>query len=174
MKTNMRMLGRYIIEHRGPTGNLKDRQTVDNIVVNQGLSHALSVITLTGTVTAIQTATGIGWFVGLAATAPNIQPTDTATSMGLVPLATLIVGPHWPKYTPGAIAANSIDNSATKARFTMITGGNIGAVYIISSDTAVTPTTGSILWGGASIATRTVVSGDTLDVQITIGAEVTG
>lgn len=140
------------------------RERKPNIVVNQGLNHALSIITATAHVS--------GWFVGIGATDFTLAATDVATTMGITPV-THFTG-TLPAYTAGAISAQSVDNSGSPAQFSITSATTLGGAYMVNSSVNAVPSAGAILFGGASFsAARAVQSGDTVNVTITIGAEVT-
>ena len=151
----------YEIECIGPTGNLKWREGGKNIVVNQGLDHSLSIITATAHVAA--------WHVGLTATAASFAAADTLASHAGWTEITPYTGDR-KAFTAGAISSQSVDNSASKASFAITTAATtIGGAFMCS----VSSGTAGILYGGATIAARAVANGDTVNVTITCGAEVT-
>lgn len=153
----------YHVECYGPTGNKKWEEHGDNIVVNTGLDHSLSIITVTTHVT--------GWSVGLTATAAVFAAGDTMLSHAGWTEVTNYTPTRRPAYTPGAISAQSVDNSAAKAAFTMTAATTIGGAFMTSKVTKAG--TSGILYGGATFAARTVAINDVVNVTITCGAEVT-
>lgn len=163
MKLTPRYSNKYVIECYGPTGNKKWEEKGTNLVVNKGLDHALCIITATAHVAA--------WYVGLTATAAAFVATDSATGhTGWTEVQTYSEGVR-PTYIPGAIAAQSVDNSANKAAFSINGTTTIGGAFMISDNTKGGAV--GILYGGATIAARSVANGDTVNVTITCGAEVT-
>ena len=157
----VRMRNRYEIECIGPTGNLKWKEDGKNLVVNQGLDHALSIITVTAHVTT--------WYVGLTATAAVFAGADTlASHAGWTEIPTTTAAARQP-YVAGAISSQSVDNSSSKASFSILAATTIGGAFMCSASDG----TSGILYGGATIAARTVANGDTVNVTITCGAEVT-
>lgn len=167
LELGFRPHSRYLVECIKPDGKLRWREDVPNIVVNQGLDHVLAVITTTGFVT--------NWFVAPAATAFTIAAADVATTAGVRAQFTAAYSEAvLQTYVAGAIAAQSVDNSASKASFSINAATTLGGVFLLDSNNKTTPAEGAILFGGAAFsADRAVQSGDTLNIQITIGAEVT-
>ena len=161
--SSVKYRNKYVIECIGPTGNLKWREDGRNLVVNKGLDHALSIITATAHVSA--------WYVGLTATAAVFAATDSATGhTGWTEVQSYSEAVRQ-TYTPGAISAQSVDNSAAKAAFAINAATTIGGAFMIDDNTKGGAV--GLLYGGATIAARAVVSGDTVNVTITCGAEVT-
>lgn len=151
----------YIIECIGPTGNLKWREGGKNLVVNEGLDHSLSIITVTANVSA--------WYVGLTATAASFADSDTLASHSGWAEITPYTGDRQ-AFVAGSISSQSVDNSASPASFSVTNAATtVGGAFMCSASTG----TGGILYGGATIAARAVVNGDTVNVTITCGAEVT-
>ena len=151
----------YEIECIGPTGNLKWRESGKNLVVNEGLNHSLAIITVTAHVAA--------WHVGLTATAAVFAAGDTLASHTGWTEITPYTGDR-KTYVPGAISSQSVDNSSNKASFAVTTAATtVGGAFLCSVSTG----TAGILYGGATIAARAIANGDTVNVTITCGAEVT-
>ena len=69
-----------------------------------------------------------------------------------------------PAFTPGSIAAGSVDNSGSKAVFTINAGATIYGAFL---NDAASGTAGILLGMGPFAASRSVLSGDTLNVTIT-------
>lgn len=141
-------------------GKLIWEDTFHNIVVNVGLNHILSIILAAGT----QITT---WYLGLLASSPTVAAADT-------------MGSHsgWTEdqnysesvrqtFTPGSVASQSVDNSASKATYSINGTTTIGGAFLTSVSTK-GGSTGTLFAGGAfSGGNRAVISGDTLKVQAT-------
>lgn len=153
----------YLVECYGPTGNKKWGEKSDNIVVNAGLDHALSIITVT--------AHAAGWAVGLMATAATIAAGDTMGSHAGWVEITPYSNSNRPTYTAGAISAQSVDNSGAVAAFTINAATTVGGAFL--TDDLTKGSAVGLLYGGATIGARAVENGDTVNVTITCGAEVT-
>lgn len=69
-------------------------------------------------------------------------------------------------FTPGAVSAGSVDNSASKAVFNINAGGTVGGAFMVDNSTK-SGGTGVLLGVGSFASDRTVISGDTLNVTIT-------
>ncbi len=154
---------RYILECYGPTGNKKWEESSHNIVVNAGLDHSLSIITASAHIT--------NWFVGLTATAAVFAGADTMGShAGWVEVQAYSEGVRQ-TYTAGGISAQSVSNTAAKAAFSINAATTVGGAFMCDNNTKGGGT--GLLYGGATIAARIVANGDTVNVTITCGAEVT-
>lgn len=72
-----------------------------------------------------------------------------------------------PAYTPGAVAAGSVDNSASKAVFNINGTATIAGAFMSTNSTK-GGTTGVLLGvGNFDVGDRSVVSGDTVSVTVT-------
>ena len=153
----------YQIECVGADGKIKWTEEFDNLVVTAGLNDSLDKHFKAAAYTA-------AWFVGLASGTPTFAAGDTmATHAGWTEIAAYSEATR-PTLTLGAVAAGSVDNSASKASFSINGSATIGGAFVASLNTK-SGTTG-ILYGGGAFASgnRAVVSGDTLNVTITLTA----
>lgn len=132
---------------------------VKNLIVTEGLNDILTKYFKGSAYTA-------AWYVGLV---------DNAGWTAFAAGDTLAVNAGWDEFTTysgtrkaltlGTPSGGSVDNSASKASFTITTGGTIKGAFICT----VTSGTSGILYGeGAFTATRTVAIDDVLNVTITL------
>ncbi len=155
-----RIKGHWDIECYDAQGNLKWVDKIENIVVNAGLNHILSVVLAAGT----QTTT---WYVGLMDASPTVAAADTMGSHAGWTEADDYTEANRQTFTPGSVASQSVDNSASKATFSINATVTVGGAFLTSVSTK-NGTTGTLFAGGAfSGGNRALVSGDTLKVQAT-------
>lgn len=159
-----RLSTHYRIEARGPDGRLKWVEDFHNLVVTAGLNDSLDKHFKGSTYTA-------AWYVGITGATPSFAAGDTMGSHGGWTEVTAYDEATRPALTLGDVAAGSVDNSASKARFTVSTNGTaIGGAFITSNNTR-GGGTGTLYGGGAfSAGNKTLDDGDTLDVTITLTA----
>jgi len=157
----------YRFECRDAAGNLKWVEEVDNLTVTQGLNDILTKYFTGSAYTA-------AWYIGLInnASFTAIAAGDTAAqingSNGWTELTTYTSTPRL-TLTLGAASGGSISNSASVAVFTFNATGVVNGAFVVSTSTKA-GTTG-ILYGEASFSsTRSVLSGDTLSVTVTLTA----
>lgn len=138
-----------------------------NLVVNEGLNHILDVVLHNQA----QIPT---WFVALFG--GNVTPLATWTAANFTSLSTEFTNydeATRPEYVEAAAASQSISNTASKAVFTIATGG--GTVYgaaLISS--SVKSGVAGKLFAATRFATqRTLDATDLLNVAYTVGASST-
>ena len=154
------VMGAYHVEHRRK-GDLLSRDVSPNIVTTEGLNHILSVTVAGGS----QTGT---WYVALFE--GNVTPgasltaatfTATTTECTAYDESTRVA------YVEGAVASGAVDNSASRAVFTMnatktVYGGGLLSVSTKSS-------TSGVLLSAAKFATaRAVVDDDELSVRFNL------
>lgn len=126
----------YVVEVIHPDGSRSQREVVHNLIPEEGLNHQQSV-TFKGT-TQVTT-----WFIGLYE--GNYTPV-AATSAATISAAATECTSYTPaarqEFVSGAVAAGSVDNSASKALFTFtaaktIYGGWIGSASPFGSTSGV-------------------------------------
>lgn len=142
---------------------LRWEEIIHNLIVNEGLEHILDVIFKGGTQVD-------PWYVGLLASSPTVLNAWTATEVGANDFvnydeATL------QELVDGAISGTttkSLDNSASKAVFTISTNGStIGGAFLISTSTKATPA-GTVYAAGAfSGGDKSADDDDTISVTAT-------
>ena len=142
-------------------GAEKWREKNKNLVTTEGLNHVLS-ITLDG-------GTQItSWYVGLAG-AGTKAAADTMSSHG----GWLVVANYSESVrqtlTLGTASSGSIDNTASKATFSINGTATVAGAFITSSDTK-SGTSGTLYGVVDFSSSRSVIDGDTLTVTVTLTA----
>lgn len=153
----------YKIECFDRDGNLKWVEEFDNLVVTAGLNDSLDKHFKGSNYTA-------AWYVGLTDGTPTFDATDTMASHdGWVEVEDYSETDR-PALTLGSVSNGSVDNSASKASFSIDNSVTVGGAFVTSDDT-IGGSTGILYGGGAfSGGDRAVVSGDTLNVTVTLTA----
>ncbi len=165
----------YVFECFDRYGRLKWRETVKNIVVNEGLDDLLDKYLKGSGYTA-------AWYVGLVDNAnwTAFAAGDTAAKINTTANPPTTNG--WQECTAydeatrealtlGSVSGQSVDNSASKASFTINATKTLKGGFIASVGTK-GGTTG-VLYGEVAFTsgnTRAVESGDTLNVTVTLTA----
>lgn len=134
--------GRWKVECRDKYGRLKWTDFIDNIVVNQGLDYALDVALSAGAQLA-------SWFVGLTDGLPTVAAGDTlAAHAGWVEVQAYTQATR-PAWVDGGVAAQSVDNSASTALFTINAAATTIGGAFLASDSAKGGTVGTLYAAGA-------------------------
>ena len=152
----------YDVECYGPDGCLKWKDSFDNLVTTAGKNKYLDATLKTGLAAPL-------WYVGLVTgpTETDYNVADTmASHAGWTEFTTYSTTPR-PAFTPGAIAAGSVSNTASKAVFAINGGGGTVSGAFMADESTVGGATGTLLGVGAFVSDRVVISGDTLNVTIT-------
>jgi hypothetical protein len=153
---------RFHVECCDAEGRVRWVDVFDNLVTTQGRTDLLEKYFRGSTYTA-------SWFVGLidSVSYSAIAAGDTAASHSGWTEATAYTEANRPAFSPAAASAGSLDNSASKATFSINATKTIKGAFVISNSTK-GGTTG-ILYNAAlfSGGDRSVVNGDTLAVQAT-------
>ncbi len=153
----------YHVECLDKDGNLKWEEDFKNLVVTTGLNKYLDATLKTGLASPT-------WFVGLI-TGPGSGNTyviaDTMASHAGWTENTSYSQATRPAFTPGSIAAGSVDNSAAKASYSINATVTIAGAFMADNSTK-GGSTGTLLGeGNFTGGDRAAVNGDTLNVQIT-------
>jgi hypothetical protein len=152
----------FTVECFDKDGNLRWRDEFPNIVVTEGKNELLSATLAAATPVAT-------WYVGLVdGTAPPTYDVDDIMNShaGWVE-NTGYSNANRPTWTPGAVAAGSVDNSASKAVFNINAPDDVAGCFLTSNNTK-GGTTGKLYGEGDFTAgSRAVQSGDTLNVTVT-------
>lgn len=153
----------YHVECLGPDGKVKWTEDFHNLVVTSGLNKYLDATLKTGLASP-------SWFVGLI-TGPGGSNTyviaDTMASHAGWAESSAYSNSTRPAFTPGTVSAGSVDNSASKASFSINAGATIAGAFMADNSTK-GGTTGTLLGeGNFTGGDRAVVNGDTLNVTIT-------
>jgi hypothetical protein len=111
------------------------------------------------------------WYVGLTAATPTFANGDTASSHGGWTELTAYSESVRQTLTLGTASGGSIDNSASKAAFTINANSTtIGGAFLITVSTK-SGTTGTLYGGGAlSVGNKTLDNADVLNVTLTLTA----
>lgn len=151
----------YRVECFDSDGALKWVEEVHNTVVNAGLNDLLNKYLKGSAYTA-------AFFVGLKDTG-TIAAADTMSSHGGWTEDANYSNSTRPALTLGSVASQSVDNSASKAVFTINGSTTIYGAFV-TTDSTKSGTSGT-LYGAADFGTaRVVLSGDTLNVTVTMTA----
>lgn len=153
----------YEVECYDKNGKLKWSDKFHNLVTTAGLNKYLDATLKTG-------LAAPAWFVGVV-TGPGAGNTyaaaDTMAAHAGWAESTAYSNATRPAFTPGAIAAGSVDNSAAKAVFTINATATIAGAFMVDVSTK-GGATGTLLGvGNFSGGDRAVVNGDTLNVTVT-------
>jgi len=155
-----RIKGQWTVEAYDKDGNLKWIDQFHNIVVNAGLNHILSIVLAAGTQVP-------SWFLGLMDSSPTVAAADTMSSHAGWTENQNYSESTRQAFTPGSVASQSVDNSASKATYSINATTTVGGAFLVSNSTK-GGTTGTLFAGGAfSGGNRSLISGDTLKVQAT-------
>lgn len=154
--------GSWDVECRDRDGNVKWRDTIKNIVVNQGLNDLLDV-TLSG---ATQDTT---WFVGLTSASPTVAAADTLASHGGWTEVTAYDETNRVAWVEAGASSQSISNTASPAVFTINANGtDVGGAFLAGVNTG---TSGRLFAAGAFTGgNKSLDDNDTLTVTATFTA----
>lgn len=153
---------RYHIECIGADGKIKWVEDISNLVVTAGLNDSLDKHFKGSGYTA-------AWYVGLTAGSPSFAAGDTMSSHAGWTEDQNYSEATREVLTLGTVSGGSVDNSASKASFSINATATIGGAFLTTVSTK-GGTTGTLYGGAAFAANRSVVSGDTLNVTVTLTA----
>lgn len=154
---------RYEVEARNAAGELLWREDIHNLVTTAGLNDSLDKHFKAAGYTA-------AWYVGLTGNSPTFAAADTMASHAGWSEVTAYDEANRQTLTLGTVAAGSVDNSASKAVFTISTNSTaVGGAFIVSVSTK-GGTTGVLYGGAAFSADRTLNDNDTLTITATLTA----
>jgi hypothetical protein len=146
-------------------GNLKWTEHVHNLVTNQGLDHILETQFKSGT----QITT---WYVCIFNDDYTVLAANTYASKGFTE-STAYAETVRPTWVGGTVSGQSVDNSASKATFTMNASETIyGAALVggvgadVKNDSA--DTDGRMYCSAQFSASKSVVADDVLKVTVTL------
>ncbi|MFN3892016.1 MAG: hypothetical protein ACK4MV_16595 [Beijerinckiaceae bacterium] len=153
---------RYIVECFDRNGNLKWREDIFNLVHNAGLDDLLDKYFKGSTYTA-------AWYIGLKGSG-TIAAGDTMSSHAGWSEYTNYSESNRQTLTLGSVSGQAVNNSASKGVFNINgAGGTVAGAFIATNNTK-GGTTGTLFGTADFSASRTVVSGDILNVQINLSA----
>lgn len=161
----VKMKNQYHIECRGADGRVKWVEDIDNIVVNEGLDDLLDKYLKGSTYTA-------AFYVGLIGASPTPAAGHTAAQIGGTngwSEITAYSEATREALTLGTVSSQSVDNSASKASFSINGTATVGGAFVITNNTK-GGTTGVLYGAAAFSANRSVVNGDTINVTVTATA----
>lgn len=144
-------------------GRLKWIEQFDNLVVNVGLDDSLDKHLKGAAYTA-------AWYVGLADGTPTFAAADTMDGghAGWTEVTAYDEATR-PACVFGAVSGQSVDNSASKAAFTISSNGTtIGGAFLVNQNTKGGAT--GILYGGGAFAAGDKVLDDNDVLQVTVTA----
>lgn len=158
---------RYDFEAFDKDGNLKWREVAYNTVVNEGLNDLLDKYLKGSGYTA-------AFYVGLTDGTPTVAGADTMSShAGWAEVTAYSNGSPEvrPTLTLGTVSSQSVDNSASKASFSIDTNSTtVGGAFITTSNVQ-GGTVGTLYSAAAfSAGDKSLDSGDTLNVTCTLTA----
>ena len=133
-------------------------ETFQNIVVTAGLNKLLDACLKTG-------LTSPAWYVGLKGTGSVVAGDTMGSHGGWTEDQNYTQGTR-PAFTPGTVSGGSVDNSASKAVFSMNATTTIYGAFMADNSTK-GGSTGNLYGGGDFGAQRACINGDTLNVQFT-------
>lgn len=132
-----------------------------NLVTTAGLNKILDATFSTGLASPT-------WYVGLVAASPTFAAADTMGSHGGWTEITAYAATTRPAFTPGAIAAGSTSNTASKASFVMNASTVVSGAFMTDSDTK-GGTTGTLYAEGAfGGGNETLAAADVLNITVTL------
>lgn len=145
-------------------GKLIWTEEFDNLVVNAGLNDSLDKHLKGSNYTA-------AWYVGLTGATPTVAAGDTMGSHAGWTEVTAYDEATRPALTLGSVSGQSVDNSASKAVFTIATDGTaIGGAFVASNSTK-GGGTGTLYGGGAFTGgNKSLSDNDVLSVTVTCTA----
>jgi len=145
---------RYVIECVGADGKVKWTETIDNLVTTEGKNDIVDKYFKGSAYTA-------SWFLGLKGTG-SAAAGDTLASHAGWSEVTPYSG-NRPAITFGTTSGGS--NTATAVSYTINASATVAGAFIASVNTG---TSGKLYSAGDFAASRSVVSGDTLNVTPTV------
>lgn len=156
----------YQVEYFDTSGHIAWADTYSGTVVTAGLNTLLDYTLKTGNAAP-------AWYVGLIdGSSATVSAADTMASHAGWTENTSITNSTRPAFTPGTIAAGSVDNTASKAVFTFSADGTIFGTFMCDSSTK-GGSTGKLYDAGTFIeGPHNVFNGGSLSVTLrpTVGA----
>lgn len=156
--SKVKLGGRFDIICYQADGSIRWEESIDNLVVQEGINHILNVIFH-------DISKASGWYIGLIKTAIVVADGDTLASHAGWTECTEYAD-NRKAYTVVDATAKSITNSASPATFVMNDGVTVKGAFICSAETG---TSGVLMCGAASTqGDRAVLSGDNVNVTYTL------
>jgi len=139
----------------------KWREKNKNLVTTEGLNHVLSITLDGGTqITA--------WYVGLAGAGTKAAADTMSSHSGWAVVVDYSESVRQ-TLTLGTASSGSIDNTSNKAAFSINGTATVAGAFITSSSTK-SGTSGTLYGAVDFSSSRSVISGDTLTVTVTLTA----
>lgn len=153
--------GRWDIECYDKDGNLKWKEIIENIVVNQGLDSTLS--------SHFGGSSVAPWYLGLTQASPTGAAGDTLSSHAGWNENTTYSESTRRQFNPGVVSSQSLSNSANRAQFSINGNTVVGGAFLTNDSVKGGATANKVLYsvGAFSGGNRSLVNGDTLNVQAT-------
>lgn len=163
IKAKTGMDGFYSLEHRR-NGVLLYEENINNLVVDEGLTHILDILFKSGTqITA--------WYLGIFEANYTPAADDTAANIAVRSTESTAYNEATREtFVSGAIASNAVDNTASRATFTINATKTMYGVFLASTS-AKSGTLGTLLSVASFTTARAVISGDELLVTYTMTAQ---
>jgi hypothetical protein len=158
---SLKLKNTWNIVCKDSNGEVKWEETKDNIIVNAGLDDLLNKYLKGSSYTA-------AWYVGLKGSGTAVAA-DTMSSHSSWSELVGYSQSNRPTLTLGTVSSQSVDNSGSKATFSSNATATVAGAFI-SSDNTKSGTSGT-LYGVVDFASaRSVISGDTLEITVTLTA----
>lgn len=155
---------KYTVECFGPDGKLKWREEFENLVVNVGLDDNLDKYFKGSSYTA-------AFYVGLTDGTPTPNAADTMASHGGWTEVTAYDEATRETLTLGTVSSQSVDNSASKASFTISTNSTTIGGAFVTTDNTKGGTSGTLYGVGAFTGgDKSADDDDVLNVTVTLTA----
>ena len=155
-----KLRGQWVVTCLDKDGNLKWQEPYENLVVNEGLDHALDVTLSVGS----QETT---WYVGLLnGTSPTIAAADTMASNSWTENVNYSESARQ-LWVDAGVSSQSVTNSASTADFSIDTNTQVISGAFLVADSAKAGTSGTLYAVGTFASDKSADSGDTLSVTAT-------
>jgi hypothetical protein len=162
-KESLALKTKYIVECIMPNGEKRWEEDFHNLVTIVGLNDALDKHFKASSYTS-------AWYVGLASGTPVFALGDNMASHPGWAEIVHYTEANRQNLTLGTIVSGSVDNSASKAAFTISGTVTVGGAFLVNLPTK-GQTSGTVYGGGAFTGgNRSVFAGDTLNVTATLTA----
>lgn len=152
----------YTVVCRGPDGEIKWRDTIENLVVNEGLDQYLDSLT----------AAALTLSLGLTDGTPTVAAGDTMASHAGWTEVTAYDEANRVAWSGAAASGQSRTNSGSPASFTINASVTVGGLFMASNNTK-GGTTGVLMGAGAFTGgDKSLNSGDTLEATMSLSMSV--
>ncbi len=139
------------------------RETYANLIPTGGCTKILDATFVTGLASPL-------WYVGLISTGPTFAAGDVMGGHAGWTELTNYSQTSRPQWTPGAVSSGSVDNSASKASFSITSGATLTGAFLTDSNTK-GGTTGTLYGEGAfASGDQAILGGDVVNITVTLTA----